>query len=110
MSACRSCAADVTWAHHHQTGAFMPFDTPVDYVGDDDGLWTLCQHGGTLTAWPRAAVFQIIAAKYDLGEAATHERLAAECVWRRSHFASCPQAATWRRRDRDRALDRERAR
>jgi len=68
---CRSCSAPIIWAESHTTGKPIPLD-----------------------AAPRAdgnlSLVKGVARAYDLEDASLHrERFA-------SHFATCPDADTWR--------------
>lgn len=76
MAACRTCEARLRWALSDRTGKPMPFDaTPVG-----DGTFVIeYQNGG------------------DVARAATDDdrRLKRELF--KPHFATCPQAAQWRK-------------
>lgn len=71
MIGCKSCGAPITWAKHHTTGKLMPLER------DKNGEWAIV--GGL--AWKTNDP------KIDLG--------ALDQLYS-SHFATCPQAASWR--------------
>lgn len=75
---CRSCAQPIIWCVT-QNG----YDMPVDPQPHPTGNIVLEQRGGGLKP-----VATVLNSKDRAGRMGTH----------RSHFATCPQAAEWRRR------------
>lgn len=67
MSRCRSCNAEIEWAHT-ETSKLAPFEA------DPDGLWVITDGEAR-----RAGLFDDGTERYT------------------SHFASCPDAGEWRR-------------
>jgi hypothetical protein len=71
MSACRSCGAEIRWAHTEKSGKLAPFDAePVA-----DGAWII-EHGEAR----HAGMLEVDAPKFT------------------SHFATCPNADDHRKK------------
>ena len=86
MSACRSCHAEIEWAVTDRTGVAIPLDLGTTPDGNivPIGIGV------------RGARLVHVFGPDDLVVARIHGRLNLY----RSHFASCPNAADWRRSNR----------
>lgn len=76
ITPCRSCKAPIMWVHHSRTGSIMPLDAepvPDGNITLVDGLAHV--HNGEL-----------------------FEEMMPEGPRYRSHFVTCPDAATYRKR------------
>jgi hypothetical protein len=80
MDTCGSCGASIRWAKHDRTGSRMPFNADPD----PDGTLTITHANGE-------AVFHYIGPPIP-GQVALLPTLTRY----RSHFATCPHAATHR--------------
>ena len=72
MIACKSCGAPITWAEHHKTGKRMPMQI------DENGGWVLISSLAYLADARLLDADDLAGPRYS------------------SHFATCPQAASWR--------------
>lgn len=86
MARCKSCGAEVTWAEHHDSGNPMPLE-PADeeQIEDGRGLWRIesRDRGRPLAyAADRADAMGLFPVQVYV-----------------SHFATCPDADTWREDD-----------
>lgn len=72
VGGCRSCSAPIVWAVHFETGKKMPIDADPSWIGD------LILDGGAGT-WRKAVIVEAPGFRWI------------------SHFATCPNAADWRK-------------
>ncbi len=76
---CQSCGAPIYWARHERTGRSAPIDAAPDVAGT---IELMPRFGGSAT-WrviPQAERVYVTAPLYT------------------PHYATCPQAAAWRKR------------
>lgn len=81
-SNCRSCEAEIRWAKHHESGNRMPLEEATEeQIADGRGLYRIRDEVDGPTAYPASA------------EQATGMFPVQLYI---SHFATCPDAETWR--------------
>lgn len=84
-SSCDSCGAAVVWAVHASSGKRSPFDAEPAELGN----WSLAREGGELVARYAGPVRH---GALELGDISSLPGFYVP------HFATCPDAADWRRR------------
>ena len=81
MATCRSCGAEIIWAKSRKTGKRIPIDR--EPVSDGNLKLTTTGTDGPLWAEPIKDDHRISSERYF-----------------KTHFATCPEAKTWRREER----------
>lgn len=87
MAECRSCAAEIVFADHHESGNSMPLEEATEeQIETDHGLWRLEERegDGRKIAFParREDAYSMFPTRLYV-----------------SHYATCPDAETWRSDD-----------
>lgn len=96
---CRTCQQPVVWAEHFETGGKMPFDVKAKDWGAEHG-YVLA--GGK--AYSQDAWVQHLMEEAQMSEDQAKATAADDFQVRTSHFASCPQADSHRRRKNSRIM------
>lgn len=97
MTACRSCKVDILWAHTVPLGKRIPLDeTPVPH--DTPGALVVVERSGNLYAYALLDLVDRMVIRDDCDAEQADRRIREEYHAHTSHFATCPDADSHRRR------------